>query len=79
MSAETSETSFSRWPRLLAVGVIAAAGLLAYNNSFGGPFIFDGRGAILENPHIRQLWPIWQVFRAEPGATVSAVSSKWDS
>ena len=61
----------SRWQSLVAAGMIIIAGLLAYHNSFGGPFIFDGRNSILENPHIRGLWPIWQVFRAEPGSTVA--------
>ena len=61
----------SRWRILLAVGIIVVAGLLAYHNSFGGPFIFDGETAIAQNPQIRQLWPIWEVFQAQPGATVA--------
>ena len=40
--------------------MVVAAGLLAYHNSFTGPFTFDDRPSILENPTIRHLWPIWQ-------------------
>ena len=39
---------------------MVAAGLLAYQNSFTGPFIFDDPVSIQENPTIRHLWPIWQ-------------------
>ncbi len=69
--ARLAESSFSDWRGFVAGGLIVAAGLLAYCNSFGGPFIFDGKGSIVENSHIRRLWPIWQVFRAEPGSTVA--------
>ncbi|HUI05423.1 MAG TPA: tetratricopeptide repeat protein [Verrucomicrobiae bacterium] len=40
--------------------VVIAAGLLAYHNSFTGPFIFDDLSSIQENLTIRHLWPIWQ-------------------
>ena len=40
--------------------LVIAAGLLAYHNSFTGPFIFDDTGSIQQNPTIRHLWPIWQ-------------------
>jgi tetratricopeptide (TPR) repeat protein len=33
-------------------------GVLAYSNSFSGPFIFDDIPNIVENPNIRQLWPL---------------------
>ena len=61
----------SHWRVLAAAGIIVVAGLLAYHDSFGGPFIFDDVQSILENPHIRQLRPIWEVTRAEPGRTVA--------
>ena len=35
-----------------------AAAFAAYHNSFSGPFVFDDIAAIVENPSIRQLWPI---------------------
>ena len=44
----------------LAAGLIALAGLAAYHNSFSGPFIYDDAPAILDNPSIRHLWPVWQ-------------------
>ena len=40
--------------------LVVAAGLLAYHNSFSGPFIYDDVASIRENPSIRNLWPIWQ-------------------
>ncbi|HUI06607.1 MAG TPA: tetratricopeptide repeat protein [Verrucomicrobiae bacterium] len=42
--------------------LVVAAGLLAYSNSFTGPFIFDDLLSIPENPTIRRLWPIWQAL-----------------
>ena len=40
--------------------VLIVAGLLAYHNSFTGPFVFDDLLSIPENQTIRHLWPIWQ-------------------
>ncbi|HUJ71275.1 MAG TPA: hypothetical protein VLZ30_03470, partial [Verrucomicrobiae bacterium] len=40
--------------------LVIVAGLLAYLNSFTGPFIFDDPQSILENRTIQHLWPIWQ-------------------
>ncbi|MGA2139905.1 MAG: tetratricopeptide repeat protein [Verrucomicrobiia bacterium] len=42
--------------------LVVAAGLLAYHNSFTGPFIFDDVPSIPENPTIRHLWPIWNAL-----------------
>jgi tetratricopeptide (TPR) repeat protein len=39
--------------------LVIAAALLAYQNSFTGPFILDDISSIQENPTIRHLWPIW--------------------
>ena len=47
--------------------LVVAAGLLAYHNSFTGPFIFDDAESIQANPTIRHLWPIWQAL--SPSAT----------
>ena len=41
----------------LSACLIVAATLAAFSNSFGGPFVFDDRSAIVENPTIRRLWP----------------------
>ncbi|HTO04035.1 MAG TPA: tetratricopeptide repeat protein [Opitutus sp.] len=40
------------------MGLIVVAGWLAYGNTFDAPFVFDDRAAILENPTIRELWPL---------------------
>ena len=40
----------------LAVGILVAAGVVAYANSLRGVFLFDDIGAIVENPTIRSLW-----------------------
>src|ERR1022692_1539631 len=42
--------------------MVVAAGLLAYHNSFTGPFIFDDFYSIEDNPTIHHLWPIWQTL-----------------
>ena len=50
----------SCWATFLAGGLIVLAAVLAYRNSFGGPFIFDDELSIRQNPTIRELWPIWK-------------------
>ena len=47
----------------LAAGLLVLAAAAAYCNSFGGPLIFDDEQAIVKNPTIRQLWPLWQPLR----------------
>jgi tetratricopeptide (TPR) repeat protein len=42
--------------------LVLAAGLLAYQNSFTGSFVFDDVPTILENPTIRHLWPVWEAL-----------------
>jgi len=51
---------------------VIAAGLLAYHNSFMGPFIYDDEPSILTNRTIRHLWPIWRPLSPphEGGITV---------
>lgn len=41
-----------------AAGLLVVFALLVYANSFHGPFVFDDIGSIVENPTIRQLWPL---------------------
>lgn len=53
-----------RFPGLVAAAVLAALGILVYANSLAVPFIFDDEVAILQNPSIRKLWPIWETFAA---------------
>ena len=46
--------------------LVAAVGAV-YANSFDGPFIFDDALSIVENPTIRQLWPLTQVLSPPSG------------
>lgn len=46
---------------IAAVLLLLAAGI-AYHNSFGVPFIFDDRLAILKNSSVLKLWPVWQTL-----------------
>lgn len=52
-----------RWAGLALVLALLAA----YSNSFSGPFIYDDRLAIAENPTIRQLWPPWTALSPPHG------------
>ena len=65
------------WDRaatLAAAALIALAALAAYHNTFGVPFLFDDGPAIIENPGIRRLWPLWDAFR--PQAVASTVDGR---
>ncbi len=53
----------------LIPALVFGAGLYAYHNSLRGPFIFDDVHAVLNNPTIRQLWPLWRVMSPPPGTT----------
>ena len=48
--------------------LIPAATLLAYANSFSGPFTFDDLRWTEANPHIRHLWPLWNALQAPQDA-----------
>ncbi len=52
-------SSSPRRATLLAAALIVLAGLLAYRNSFDGPFVFDDPSSIAANPTLRTLWPPW--------------------
>ncbi len=43
--------------RVLAA-VLVFAGLVTFANGLDGAFVFDDHGTVLENPHIRALWPL---------------------
>ena len=45
----------ARWGVFLASGIIVLAALVAYHDSFSGPFILDDSLAIPENPTLRRL------------------------
>jgi len=53
-------------PLLLVLIAIAA-----YANSFSGVFVYDDGHAIVENPHIRMLWPPGELMKAPPQSPVS--------
>ena len=46
--------------RKLVPLLLVIAGLLAWQNCFTAPFVFDDTSSILENYSIRHLWPLWQ-------------------
>ena len=48
--------------RKLIPFLLVAVGLLAYQNSFTGSFVFDDAPTIRDNPTIRHLWPLWQAL-----------------
>ena len=47
---------------------VVFAGLLAYHNSFFGPFVFDDGDLISENRSIRHLWPPWKPLSPPHGS-----------
>ena len=62
----------SRWAMLLAAGLIVLAGLAVYSNSLSGPFIYDDVLSVVDNPTIRRLQSLGQVFSPpRDGQTVS--------
>ena len=58
-------------PVWLAAAVIGVGICAAYHNSYSVPFIFDDEPAILDNPTIRHLWPIWRTLSPPGDLTVS--------
>jgi tetratricopeptide (TPR) repeat protein len=68
---ESSPRQVRRWPVPLAVVAIGLGILGAYHNGLSGPFIFDDEPAILDNPSIRHLWPLWATFSPPPDLTVT--------
>ena len=51
-------------PHAAALALVIAA-LLAYANSFHGPFIFDDLLNITSNKSIRHAWPPWEALRGD--------------
>lgn len=49
--------------------LLVFADLAVYANSFHGVFLFDDANAIVENPHLRKLWPPWYPLAAPPDAS----------
>jgi tetratricopeptide (TPR) repeat protein len=52
-------TFLFRWGNLLAGAMVVAAALMAYHNSFSGPFLLDDQFAITSNPTIKHLGSAW--------------------
>jgi len=69
MSGLTTRTGApgERWLPLVLLAAIA----LVYGNALSGPFLFDDFGAIVENDHVRRIWPPWEAMGAPPQSTVS--------
>ena len=53
-----------------AILVLVAAVLAVYANSLRGPFIFDDHYDIADNPTIRHLWPLGDVFIVRSASAV---------
>jgi protein O-mannosyl-transferase len=49
----------------LAMTMILLAGALAYANSLRGPFVLDDQASIVNNAHLRHLWPPLGALTAE--------------
>lgn len=53
------------------VALLGACGAFVYGNTLGNPFVFDDGFAIVGNPNIRHLWPLWHSLGAPPGSGAS--------
>jgi protein O-mannosyl-transferase len=49
----------------VVVAAMCVAGIAAYGNSLSAPFVLDDQVSIVENLHIRQLWPPGSALTAE--------------
>ena len=58
----------------LAILVLVAAVLASYANSLRCPFVFDDHYDIIDNPAIRHLWPLWDVFLVRSTSSVGLQS-----
>lgn len=61
-----------RIPERVFILLLISAGLAVYAGSFCGPFIFDDKAAIVENPNIRQLWPLTRALGWTPYVTIAS-------
>ncbi len=71
MKDHAAESSSSTWRLWVSAGIIVAAGVAAYHNSFHGPFVFDDQPAIVRNQSIHKLWPIWKTIESPPAVTTA--------
>ena len=71
-NAAPSAPECSRRTIIVAGLLLAAATVIAYANSFNGPFIFDDVGTILNNPTILKLWPPRDALTGLSGGSTSS-------
>ena len=74
IEAVAPSRSDSWWWSVLAGGIIVVAGLVAYANSFHGPFIFDDLASIPGNPTIQELSALGRVL--SPPCDTRSVTSR---
>jgi tetratricopeptide (TPR) repeat protein len=69
----TSATAPSRRAPVTAAAALALilAGTAVYSNSFRGVFVWDDVTSIVENPHIRSVWPLTWSMSAGPDVGLS--------
>lgn len=51
--------------------LLIVAGIVAYANSLGAPFVFDDVNTVEQNPHLTRLWPVAEAMRAPEQSAVS--------
>ena len=56
--------------------LLILAGVLAYWNSFDGVFVYDDLPSILDNPHIRVLWPLSEAMSLPLWSSALTVDSR---
>ena len=59
-----------------AAVVLVAAVLASYANTLRCPFVFDDRNDIVDNPAIRRLWPLGDVFLVRSKGAVAGLQSR---
>lgn len=48
---------------------ISLCGLLVFSNNLAGEFIFDDYPAIIDNPDVKSLWPVWPLLLPTPNSS----------
>lgn len=61
----------SRHLSWLAPAALVLIGFAVYSGTFNGPFLYDDYNAIVENPHVRSLWPLGRALSAPDESTVA--------
>ena len=54
-----------------AAALLVMAAIVAFATTLPGQFVYDDDEAIVRNPHIRALWPLWAAMAAPPQSAVS--------